>query len=393
MRNVAAEWARTAVEARGFRFVGHSDLGGLGDGNQLIRRGRYLYVGHMRRTGTSVLDVSDPERPALVWQQPAPPNTHSHKVQLGDGVLIVNHERLPAGHGEEAPTGPHSAGIQLFDIATNPAEPRPLGFLAVGGLGVHRLWYTGGRYAYLSGAAEGFRERMLTIADVSDPTNPRALGRWWLQGLWEAGGETPTWPAHLTFGMHHAVISGDRAYAGLLDAGIGVIDVADACQPRLVAHLTWPEGWGGFAHTVLPLPGRGLLAVTQEQTVPDCAGAARYVRLVDARDESHLREVSVLPEPRGDYCRRGGRFGPHNLHENRPGSRISEERLYVTYFNAGLRVYDISDAAHPREVACYVPSPPPGQRACQVNDVYVDDRFVYISDRLNGGVWILEQTA
>lgn len=386
------DWRRAAREAHGLRLVGHSDLGGYGDGNQLIRQGAHLYVGHMRRMGTSVLDVSDPERPALVWQQPAPPHTHSHKVQLGDGLLIVNHEQMPTEHGRRpAPTGPHSAGIQIYDVAADPARPRPLGFLDVGGRGVHRLWYTGGRYAYLSGASEGFRERMLTIADVSDPTAPRALGRWWLPGLWAAGGEPPDWPEGATWGMHHATVHGDRAYAGLLDAGIGILDVSDPRQPRTISRYTWDGDWGGFAHTVLYLPERQLLAVTQEQTFADCDGPKRSVRLVDASDEEHLRALSTLPEPRGDFCARGGRFGPHNLHENRPGSRVRQDRLYVTYFNAGLRVYDIADAARPREVACYVPEAPPEQRACQVNDVYVDEQFVYISDRVGGGIWILEE--
>ncbi|MBI2755316.1 MAG: hypothetical protein HYX52_01260 [Chloroflexi bacterium] len=388
---MSTEWWTRAVEARGIRFVGHHGLAGFGDGNQLLRQGDHLYVGHMRRTGTSVLDVSDPERPELVWQQPAPANTHSHKVQIGDGLLIVNHEQLPEDHGPgTGARGAHSAGIQIYDIATNPAEPRPVGFMGIGGKGVHRLWYTGGPYAYLSGQAEGFRERMLTVADLSEPSAPRALGRWWVPGLWAAGGEEPTWPEGTAFGMHHATVHGSRAYAGLLDAGIGIIDISDPSSLRLVSRLTWEGDWGGFAHTVLCLPERRLLAVTQEQTEPDCTGPARYVRLVDASDEEHLQPLGILPEPQGDYCTRGGRFGPHNLHEN-PLGVVREDRLYVTYFNAGLRVYDIEDASNPREVAWYVPEPPPGQGACQINDVFVDDTFIYITDRINGGVWVLQE--
>ncbi len=61
---------------------------------------------------------------------------------------------------------------------------------------------------------------------------------------------------------------------------------------------------------------------------------------MDASDERHPREVWRLPVPQGDYCRRGLRFGPHNLQENRPGTYRSDMRVYVTYFNAGLRVFD-----------------------------------------------------
>ena len=42
---------------------------------------------------------------------------------------------------------------------------------------------------------------------------------------------------------------------------------------------------------------------------------------------------------------RGGRFGPHNQHQPQ-GQACLESRddiVYLTYFNAGLQVYDISD--------------------------------------------------
>jgi len=71
-----------AASAAGLRLIGHHDLGGYGDGMQVIRRGDALYVGHTGTTGmgTSVLDVADPARPVLVSQWPAPPRSHTHKV-------------------------------------------------------------------------------------------------------------------------------------------------------------------------------------------------------------------------------------------------------------------------------------------------------------------------
>jgi hypothetical protein len=65
--------------------------------------------------------------------------------------------------------------------------------------------------------------------------------------------------------------------------------------------------------------------------------------------------------------------------------------VFVTYFNAGLRVYDISDADDPVEVAHWIPECPPNQAAAQINDVFVsDDLTVFATDRINGGVYILE---
>ena len=68
--------------------------------------------------------------------------------------------------------------------------------------------------------------------------------------------------------------------------------------------------------------------------------------------------------------------------------------MYVTYFNAGLRVVDTADPENPREIAYYVPESPPGQGAVQINDVFVDrDGLMYVTDRISGGVYILERSS
>ena len=62
----------------GFRVVSHSDLGGCGDGMQVLREGDALYVGHFGPSGmgTSILDVSDPSALRLVERWRAPRGTH-----------------------------------------------------------------------------------------------------------------------------------------------------------------------------------------------------------------------------------------------------------------------------------------------------------------------------
>ncbi len=130
--------------------------------------------------------------------------------------------------------------------------------------------------------------------------------------------------------------------------------------------------------------------VTDEAIEPDCVGARKAVHLVDVSDELHPREVSRFPVPQGDYCRRGLRFGPHNLHENRAGTYQSDRIVYATYFNAGLRVYDTADPLHVEESACYVPAAPDGQPAIQLNDLLVsEDRLIFVTDRLRGGLYVL----
>jgi hypothetical protein len=156
--------------------------------------------------------------------------------------------------------------------------------------------------------------------------------------------------------------------------------------------------YNGFTHTVLPLFGRDLYVVTDESIQDDGADWPKLVWLVDARDERNPVSISTLPvtgvKP---HLRAGGRCGAHNVHENTPvpGAWKSEDIVLGTFFNAGVRAYDISDPYAPREVAWYIPPPPNGSRVktAQINDVFVDDRgIVFAVDRHAGGLYALEMS-
>ena len=92
------------------------------------------------------------------------------------------------------------------------------------------------------------------------------------------------------------------------------------------------------------------------------------------------------------------KFGPHNLHENRPGSMQTEELIFATYHNAGLRIFDIRDPFQPRQVGYFVPPPPERivdqrpnpAKVIQSCDVFVDtDGIMYLTDT-NAGLHILQ---
>lgn len=372
-----------AEDSAGFRLIGHSDLDGYGDGMQVMPNGEALYVGHFGPSGmgTSILDISDPSHPTMVHQWPAPPGSHTHKVQVADGILIVNHELFRS-------EGPAPVGMALYDLA-DPLEPRQIGFFDTGGRGIHRIVYEGGKFAYVSVTPDGYTGRIWMIVDVSDPEGPAEVGRWWWPGMWEAGGEVPDWPEAEDRIAHHAMVWGDRAYLGMWDSGMVILDISDPAAPTSISHLGWKEG--GHTHTCLPMPDRDLVIVTDEAITEGCGGPAHMVRIVDVTEETAPYVRAICPVPQGDFCDRGLRFGAHCLHENRPGSYRSQEIVFVTYFNAGLRVYDLSDPDSPAEIAHWIPECPPGQKAAQINDVFVaEDHTVYVTDRVNGGVYILE---
>ena len=83
------------------------------------------------------------------------------------------------------------------------------------------------------------------------------------------------------------------------------------------------------------------------------------------------------------------RFGAHNVYENQPGPTcfFSDNLIFATLFNAGVRVYDTSDPFRPEEVAYFVPEIPDGAPSNGINDVYVDENgILYVVDRLKGGL-------
>jgi hypothetical protein len=369
-------------DSRGLRTVAQSDLGGYGDGMQVMRAGDAVYVGHFGPSGmgTSVLDASDPGDLRLVRQWKAPHGSHTHKVQVADGLLLVNHEQFRGGD-------PYSAGMAVYDLADH-FDPQQIGWFDSTGKGVHRIVWTGGRYAYVSAIPEGFDDRIWVIVDLADPRNPVEAGRWWWPGQWAGGGERLDVPEGKRYAAHHALVDGDRAYLGYGDAGMVVLDISDPAKPLALSTLNWAPG--GDTHTCLPLAGRDLLVVTDEVVTEGRSGEPHLVRIVDVSDDTAPRVVGTCPPPPDEFYDRGLRFGPHNLHENRPGTYRSADLVFCTYFNAGLRVYDVSDAAHPVEVAHWVPETPPGQQAAQINDVFVGaDLDIWVTDRVNGGVYRL----
>jgi hypothetical protein len=373
--------------AYGLRSVGHHDLAGYGDAMQLLRHENALYVGHfgMSTMGTSILDVSDLSRPRLVSQWRAPAGMHNHKVQVADGLLLVNYELFPKGPTKPAADSP-PFGMAVYRV-DDPFGPEQVGFFECGGKGVHRIVYTGGQYAYVSATPQGFRDRMWMVVDLSDPARPVEAGRWWWPGQWEAGGEQPTWSG-VRVAAHHALLDGSVAYLGYDDMNLVVLDVADVSKPTVLANLRWG---GGSTHTCLPLPGRRLVVATDEQTRLEPGAPKRTIWLIDVADPANPVLLSEFPPLDRRFATDGARFGAHNLHENRPGSYRSEKVVVATQFSGGVRVYDIRDAHAPKEVAHWVPNASSGQPAAQTNDIFIDAqcRF-YVSDRVGGGIDILE---
>ncbi|HEY3753462.1 MAG TPA: hypothetical protein VGL80_30085, partial [Pseudonocardiaceae bacterium] len=197
--------------------------------------------------------------------------------------------------------------------------------------------------------------------------------------------EQPDWPTGQRYAAHHALLTDTRAYLGYDDAGMVVLDVTRLDQPKFVSRLDWG---GGATHTCLPLPGRDLVVVTDEQQHDGPNAPERTIRVIDVSGEP--RVLAKVPAPQGDFDRLPMRFGAHNLHENREGSYRSEYVVFATYFSAGLRVYDLTDAEAPAEIAHWVGPTPAGQEVPQANDLWVEPTgLTWVTDRIGGGLTAL----
>src|SRR6185437_16005343 len=163
-------------------------------------------------------------------------------------------------------------------------------------------------------------------------------------------------------------------------------------------------------HTVLPLWDRQMLFASSEAAPENCTDAAlNYAVLIDNKDMAKPRLISLFPlpvpppdAPYKDFCDKGGRFGPHNTNQeiHLPDVEKPGNLIYLTYFNAGLRVFDIKDPYQPTESGYFIPPQPTKRRGPQphtklvqqTEDVLVDTRGnIYVDDK-QWGLWIVRYT-
>ena len=366
----------------------------------------YLYMGHSFDEGWSILDVTNPRDPKYVKFIPfhGPKDVLTSQVSLHGDILIT-----AVNSATERPD--MGAAALIWDIS-DPTNPKQVSQWIAGPRGSHRDSYPGGKYADLAASVPGFRWYILQILDISDPAHPKEVGRWWQPGSKDSDPEPQT-----AIGFHGpANVSPDGKMISMgFTPDVVNLDISDIAHPKLIGRLQMTPPFASVGpqsiHTVLPLWDRKLLFASSEAMASGCdTDALSFAALIDNKDPSKPRLISMFPVPRPaknapykDFCDKGGRFGPHNVSQEIHSPDVAKPGniMYVTYFNAGLRAFDISDAHLPTEVGWFIPpelSGAPartGPHASPINwteDVLVDTRGnIYITDD-KWGVWILRDT-
>src|SRR5499427_7907000 len=238
---------------RGIRHISYSDIGGRPDSVQIMLNRNHLYVGHMFSNGLTTLDASDPRHLKPVGFFTGGDFTRTHHLQVAEDLLLLaNGANIVAmqsydnlrGYFENALADSITnkkkfrSGLSIHDIS-RPGEMREIAFLEIPGFGINRLWWTGGRYAYLATHFEGFTDHILAIVDLKNITKPEIISKWWLPGMNRAAGEPSTLAPGKRVALHHMITAGDRGYGAWRDGGLTVHDISDPAKPKMISHIDW----------------------------------------------------------------------------------------------------------------------------------------------------------
>ena len=377
---------------------GKMQMMSVGDRRYLVQQGDFI-------------DVSDLRKPAMYNHQ----GWNGYQVQvawnqkLKKWILVTSAAAPITSSTPTAPNGKYDdpklldkwrnykglRGIRVYDV-TNPAKTSLLSEFSTGatGSGTHRNYYDGGRYAFLDTAPDDTFSQQISyfrplvngnmIVDMSDPTSPKEVSMWWVPGSRkgeEAEYEKWQW-SKLKYpekdqtpfaGLHGPVYvpkrleeGGNRGYGSWGCFGLIILDLSDPKHQKEIGRFEPPPqyGAGGIAFHTIWCGGldKGFVFANGETTNPDCNQIFLPIWVIDIRDEERPTPVAQFPRPvpppeapYRDFCFKRGRFGAHNPpHLKAPGT-ISPNFIAYSYFDAGLRCYDVSDLLRPTEVAYFIP--------------------------------------
>ncbi len=427
-------------------FVGHHALGTNPVTGDPLPSFNPL-TGQNEENGTSIVDVTDPKKPKYLFHLPVANGAGGGQqmVRVCDGSTLPIHDNkvyLLRSYADSA--------HEIWDV-TNPSNPLPVRTVAGGnpvisGLtGTHKSWWecdsgtawVVGRRA--TDTAAGWRPgNHIMVFDISNPANPVFLRDWALDGQQPGGVPPPNFTAVPSI---HGPISlgptGNRVYFAYGTSSNGVMQIADRqkilttpandYKTAEIGRFVMQPVWG--AHTSFPVLGvtlpdwapnapaggnvRDFVVVTSEAGGAFCQQSIRHLTFVvditgvAPNNEHRPQGVGTfeVPASSGDFCNKGGRFGPHATNENF-GPPFYKKIVFVSYFNAGVRAFDIRNPFDPKEVAFFIPKPTGNtdfrcgtlngvpnvcKQVIQTNNVDTDERgFIYIVDRANTGLHILE---
>ncbi|QSQ21187.1 hypothetical protein JY651_39295 [Pyxidicoccus parkwayensis] len=251
--------------------------------------------------GLYVFDLSDRTAPRLVKSIFFPGDSYWNGVWAKDDALYV---------------ASGVRGVLVFDIS-NPAEPAFLRALPGNGfLNAHTLYVDGNRLYSMSAAPTP----QTLIFDVTNAKQPVLLNR---------HQDPSVDPTVATF-PHDATAQGDRLYVNHWRAGLLILDVSDPLNVVKLGQYTYPHA-SSHTNRVGIFDGRVIAFEGGEDW-----GA--HLRVLDITDPANVELI-------GEYRLTPG-VSIHNMD-------LRGDRLYVSHYQHGVRVLDVSKPKHPKEIGYY----------------------------------------
>jgi hypothetical protein len=302
--------------------------------------------------GVNVLDMSDPANPVLTARLLTPAMLSPHES------LVLSKERgiLAAVLGNPAF---YPGAVDVYDVSQDCRNPVLQSSAPVGVLGHESGMAPDGMTFYSSSPGTP----TLTAVDISNPMLPRPL-------------------AVTRYNSHGLSISddGNRAYLAFTGdpaSGLVILDVSEVQarkpnpQVREVGRLTWPNVT--IPQNAIPFTRNGhpyvleideYSAATQGGSVAAHGAIVGAGRIIDIGDERNPKIISNLrlevhqPENRAILADDPGAQNPtqgYAGHYCNIPTRVDPTIVACSMIISGLRVFDIRDPHHPREVAYFNP--------------------------------------
>ena len=353
-------------------------------------------------TGVHVLDMTDPARPVetAVLRTPAMNTPHeSLSLHAGRGLLAADLGNFVTGPGF----------VDLYDVTGDCRHPKLLSSVPFGVLGHeggfspdgNTFWVSAGLGAYANGDFG-----TLTAVDVSNPVRPRVL---WTSAEHTAHGLNLSPDGNI---LYFADMSSDR--------GLTVLDVSEIEARKLnpsvrrIGHLSWPTV--SLPQTPIPITigGHPYLFEVDEFTYDtienfftgspftrpeDLVGAARIIDNADPTEPFVVSDIRLevnQPEARaGDQANDPGADSAigYTAHYCAVPRADDPGIVACSFILSGLRVFDIRDPLHPREIAYFNPPTTTGTPyAAMSSPAFVPERNeIWYSDA-NYGFYVLRMT-
>jgi len=420
---------RPAFRAENVTFIGNFDPGG-GFTADVAVHDDTAYLGTWGRPsacpgfGVRVIDVTNPSQPeglGTIASAAEFPETSTDSVWVGPvdttgftGDLAAVAVRL-CDTSEAGRSAELFRGLALYDV-TDPAVPALLGTIDSGPMtqGVHEIdvaVHRDGSVVVAATVLQSLRHTSRTVGDlrlidITDPAAPTQIADWDLRRNGPAR-VLQTMQAtvydELELHTHSATWTdeGERLWLATWDAGVTLLDTSDPEMPSITSIFGYdPEGRGN-AHSVAVDTAAGILVRSDQDLVN--ADSGRHTagwggqQIYDISNPAAVTELAELRTENSGGVEGGsgavdGRYSAHN-------AVLRDGIAYAAWYSDGLRITDLSDPAHPREAAWFIPParPDPQQywdapdgttSMAMVWGVAIDEHLVFVSD-MNSGLWIV----